>query len=75
MSVEFPKHSRDQVENYVNKRWWLGLTLGDILDRVADVFPTREAVVDDKGRITFAELKGAGGAVGRRPHAARHQAG
>ena len=58
MSVEFPKHSRDQVEKYVNKRWWLGLTLGDILDRVADVFPTREAVVDDRGRITFAELKG-----------------
>ncbi len=57
MSLEFPKHSRDQVENYVNKRWWLGLTLGDILDRVADVFPTREAVVDDKGRITFAELR------------------
>ena len=24
----------------------------------ADVFPTREAVVDDRGRITFAELKG-----------------
>ncbi len=57
MGLEFPKHSQDQIETYVNKRWWLGLTLGDILDRVADVFPNKEAVVDDRVRITFAGLR------------------
>ncbi len=57
MSLEFPKRSQDQSEKYEKKRWWLGLTLGDMLDRVADVFPAREAVVDDRMRITFAELR------------------
>ncbi|MGD0231913.1 MAG: AMP-binding protein [Syntrophorhabdales bacterium] len=57
MSLEFPRHSQDQIEKYTNKRWWSGLTLGDILDRVADVFPTKEAVVDDRVRITYAELR------------------
>ena len=57
MSLEFPTHSREQIEEYTRKRWWLGLTLGDVLDRIADVFPNREALVDDRVRLTFGEVR------------------
>jgi 2,3-dihydroxybenzoate-AMP ligase len=35
----------------------MGLTLGGVLDRFADVFPKKEAVVDDKGRLTGGEVR------------------
>jgi 2,3-dihydroxybenzoate-AMP ligase/mycobactin salicyl-AMP ligase len=57
MSLEFPKHSVEQVQRYTTKRWWLGFTMSDILDRVADIFPDREALVDDRVRITWSELR------------------
>ena len=57
MSIEFPRHSKEQIQRYTSRRWWLGLTLGDILDRVADVFPDREALVDDRVRIGWGELR------------------
>lgn len=57
MSLEFPRHSRQQIEKYTSRRWWLGLTLGDVLDRTADVFPDKEAVVDDRLRLSFGQLR------------------
>jgi 2,3-dihydroxybenzoate-AMP ligase len=57
MKLEFPRHSQDQIDKYTKKRWWFDLTLGDILDRVADVFPNKEAVVDDAVRITYSQLR------------------
>ena len=57
MSMEFPKHSEEQIKRYTDRRWWLGLTLGDLLDRVADVFTDREALVDDRVRIGWSELR------------------
>lgn len=53
MSMEFPRHSEEQIKRYTDRRWWLGLALGDLLDRVADVFTDREALVDDRVRIGF----------------------
>jgi len=55
--IEFPKHKAKDAHRYTEHRWWLGLTLGDILDRTADVFPNREALVDDRVRMTFSELR------------------
>jgi 2,3-dihydroxybenzoate-AMP ligase/mycobactin salicyl-AMP ligase len=57
MSLEFPRHSHEQIEKYTSKRWWLGLSLGDVLDRVSDVFPNNEALVDDRVRMTFGQLR------------------
>jgi 2,3-dihydroxybenzoate-AMP ligase/mycobactin salicyl-AMP ligase len=54
---EFPKHKAKDARQYTNNRWWLGLTLGDILDRTADVFPNKEALVDDRVRLTYSELR------------------
>jgi len=54
--IEFPKHKAKDVQQYSRNRWWLGLTLGDILDRTADVFPNKEALVDDRVRLTYSEL-------------------
>ena len=31
---------------YDRKRWWLGLTMGDTLDRAADMYPGKEALVE-----------------------------
>jgi 2,3-dihydroxybenzoate-AMP ligase/mycobactin salicyl-AMP ligase len=42
---------------YVSRRWWSGLTCGDLLDRAADMYPERLAVVDGQGRLTYAALR------------------
>jgi 2,3-dihydroxybenzoate-AMP ligase len=55
--LEFPKHKARDARQYSRNRWWLGLTLGDILDRTADVFPNKEALVDDRVRLTYSELR------------------
>src|SRR5512139_1325213 len=55
--LEFPKHKAGDAQQYSRNRWWLGLTLGDILDRTADVFPNKEALVDDRVRLTYSELR------------------
>ena len=56
-SVDFSKHRPEDAEVFSRKRWWLGLTMADILDRAADVFPEKEALVDDRVRLTFSELR------------------
>ena len=58
MSIEFPRHSEEQIKRYTDRRWWLGLPLGDVLDRVADVLTDREALVDDRVRLSWGELRG-----------------
>jgi 2,3-dihydroxybenzoate-AMP ligase/mycobactin salicyl-AMP ligase len=57
MSLYFPRQNEERIAKYTEKRWWLGLTLGDALDRAADVFPRKEAVVDDRVRLTWDELR------------------
>ena len=57
MSLEFPRHGNEQIQRYTSRRWWLGLTMVDILDRVTDVFPDKEALVDDRVRISWGELR------------------
>lgn len=45
------------AELYEKKRWWLGLTIGDILDKNADLYPDKEAVVAQNVRYTYRELR------------------
>ena len=55
--TEFPIHKEEDIEKYGKYKWWLGKTLGDLLDKTADVFPKKEAVIDDRGRLTYADLR------------------
>ena len=51
------RYDAEAARRYEKKRWWLGLTLGDILDKNADVYPTKEALVAGTRRYTYAELR------------------
>lgn len=53
----FTPYAEEDVEKYNRLRWWPGLTLGDILDRAADMFPTKVAFVDRNSRLTYAQVR------------------
>ncbi len=53
----FTPYKKEDAERYNKFRWWSGLTFGDILDRVADIHPEKEAFVDRKTRITYGEAR------------------
>ena len=55
--IEFPRHREEDAKWYSRYRWWLGMTLGDALNKTADVFPEKEAIVDDRVRLTYRELQ------------------
>lgn len=52
-----PRHRKEDAEKYDTLRWWLGITLGDMLDRSADLYPRKEALVDDRVRLSYSELR------------------
>ena len=53
----FIPYKEKDAEIYNEFRWWSGLTLGDILDRAADIHPKKEAFVDQITRITYEEAR------------------
>lgn len=53
----FTPYKEQDAEIYNKFRWWSGLTLGDILDRAADIHPKKEAFVDKNSRITYEEVR------------------
>ncbi len=53
----FAPPKKEDAEKYLRLGWWRGLTLGDILDRAAAQYPDKEALVDDRVRLTYSELK------------------
>jgi 2,3-dihydroxybenzoate-AMP ligase/mycobactin salicyl-AMP ligase len=53
----FIPYKRKDAEKYTKFRWWSGLTFGDIFDRAADIHPEKEAFVDSKSRLTYAEAR------------------
>ena len=60
MNTEFANsYDREAVRCYIENRWWLGMTIGDILDKTADLHPTKEALVAGTGRYTYADLRSA----------------
>ncbi|MBI5252145.1 MAG: AMP-binding protein [Desulfomonile tiedjei] len=42
---------------YVSRRWWTGLTYRDLVDKAADKYPERTAVVDHATRLTYLQLR------------------
>ncbi|OPY81198.1 MAG: 2,3-dihydroxybenzoate-AMP ligase [Syntrophorhabdus sp. PtaU1.Bin058] len=53
----FEPYRPEDVERYVKYRWWLGLTWGDMFDKATDLYPRKEALVDDTSRFTYRELR------------------
>jgi len=53
----FVPYKKEDIETYRSKRWWLGLTLGDLFDKATDLYPRKEALVDGKSRYTFEQLR------------------
>jgi non-ribosomal peptide synthetase component E (peptide arylation enzyme) len=45
------------AEKYNHLRWWAGRTFGDLLDRTADIYPDKEALVDHDRRFTYAQIR------------------
>ena len=50
----FPK---EFVSQYYEKRWWSGITLGEMLDRSCDLYPHKEALVAGAVRLTYRQLR------------------
>jgi 2,3-dihydroxybenzoate-AMP ligase/mycobactin salicyl-AMP ligase len=53
----FVPYRKEDIEKYRSKRWWLGLTLGDFFDKATDLYPRKEALVDERSRYTFGQLR------------------
>jgi 2,3-dihydroxybenzoate-AMP ligase len=47
----------EDAERYVRLGWWRGLTLGDLLDRAADIHPDKEAFIDLENRLTYSQAR------------------
>ncbi len=50
----FPK---EFIDLYTKKRWWSGLTFGEMLDRTCDLYPHKEALVAGEVRLTYQQLR------------------
>jgi 2,3-dihydroxybenzoate-AMP ligase len=53
----FVPYKKEDVEKYEKFRWWPGLTLGDLLDKAAAIYPDKEAFVDEQSRFTYAQAR------------------
>lgn len=49
--------TQDLTNKYVSKGYWTTETIADIWDRNAKEYPDKEAVVDSRNRLTWAEAK------------------
>ena len=58
MAIEgFTEYAKEDREKYNRLRWWLGMTWGDMFDKATDLYPGKIGLVDDAGRLTYAELR------------------
>ncbi len=53
-TVPFPD---EWVKRYYEKKWWLGISVGEMLDRSCDVFFYKEALVAGEVRLTYQQLR------------------
>ena len=58
MNLEgFNPYDSKSADWYEKKRWWLGITLGDMLDKASDLYPAKEALVGQGKRYTYKDLR------------------
>jgi len=53
----FTPYKKEDADKYNRLRWWSGIPMGDFLDKAADIYPDKEALVDGEKRLTYAQLK------------------
>ncbi len=53
----FTPYDPKVAELYSRRRWWLGMTLGDMFDKACDLYPSKEALVESGKRYTYGELR------------------
>ncbi len=53
----FRGYEKEDAERYGRSRWWLGMTFGDMFNKASDLYPHKEALVDDDNRFTYGELR------------------
>ena len=53
----FTPYKKEDAGKYTKFRWWPGITFGDMLDKAADVYPDKEALVDSTSRYTYSQLR------------------
>ncbi len=53
----FTPYAAEDAEKYTRRRWWLGLTWGDVFDRATDLYPNKTGLVGDTARFTYDELR------------------
>jgi len=58
MNLEgFVPYDSAAADRYEKKRWWLGMTLGDMFDKASDLYPQKEALIGSGARYTYAQLR------------------
>jgi 2,3-dihydroxybenzoate-AMP ligase/mycobactin salicyl-AMP ligase len=58
MNLEgFIPYDSAAADLYEEKRWWLGITLGDMLDKASDLYPQKDALIGSGARYTYAQLR------------------
>jgi len=54
---DFVPYNLEAATLYDKRRWWLGLTLGDMFDKVCDLYPEKEALVGMGKRYNYNQLR------------------
>ena len=58
MAIEgFEGYRPEDAKLYTERRWWQGMTWGDMFDKGSDLYPRKEILVDDTSRLTYRELR------------------
>ncbi|BBO85986.1 AMP-binding protein [Desulfosarcina ovata] len=47
----------ERADLYERRRWWFGMTLGDMFDKACDIYPDKEALVGEDKRYTYQQLR------------------
>ena len=53
----FTPYDPEAGARYEKRRWWLGMTLGDMFDRACDLYPEKEALVGEDSRYSWRQLR------------------
>jgi 2,3-dihydroxybenzoate-AMP ligase/mycobactin salicyl-AMP ligase len=53
----FTPYDPKAADLYNRRRWWLGMTLGDMFDKASDSYPKKEALVGSGRRYTYAAFR------------------
>ena len=53
----FTPYDPAAVKLYNQRRWWLGMTIGDMFDKTSDLYPSKEALVGEGQRYSYGELR------------------